>query len=569
MQIFNNKKMKIYKKFMFVTVVITSVVASSCNKEYFNRPPKSAVAIGNFYQTADQVNAATNVLYSVPWFGWNTHAGWSISELSGGNARSYSSDIADFATFTVNNQDRVLDAAWNSLYTEVAQANALINTLPTAVPSSVSKSVVNNALGEARLWRALAYFHLVRIYGPVPIIENTSDDISNFQLPRNPVADVYKFIVNDLLFAEANCTAKKRGSTYSANAHVSSGSASALLAKVYLYMQDYTDARAEAEKVINSGEFQLYGIDVQGKQYSDLFLTANNNNEESIIALQWSGGAAVNNNTYGYGNSFQASAAASSQITGTGDGYGEVAPTFDLMDEFDPADLRRKPTFMIPGDHYPELDQAAGGYTYPAGGSAQGTNSATKKYVVGTPADNGGVGAAQSAANNTYMLRYADMFLIEAEAVMAGATTSTDPVALNAINTIRKRAGLAPLTQIRRFYTVANPSYTLYGPTPNASVPVNVIKDDIIEERRREFAFEDDFFYDLMRVDGFNNTAHTLGIKLMEQQDRGTAGSAAPIVRYGNIYLTVTASMLQFQIPAVELAADPKLLDTPVPYVFK
>ncbi len=560
--------MKIYKKLMFGIVVAVSAVATGCKKDYFNRPPLSSVAIGNFYQNADQVNAATNVLYSVPWFGWNTHAGWAISEISGGNARSYSSDVDNFSTFTVNNQDRVLDAAWNSLFTEVAQANALINTLPTAVPASVTKDVVNNALGEAHLMRALAYFHLVRIYGPVPIIANTAANISNFQVPRNPVADVYKFIVNDLLFAEANCYAKKRGGTYSANAHVSSGSASALLAKVYLYMQDYKNARAEAEKVINSGEFKLYGIDIAGKQYADLFLTANNNNEESIIALQWAGGAAVNNNTYGYGNSFQASAAASSQITGTGDGYGEVAPTFDLMDEFDPADLRRKPTFMVPGDHYPEIDQAAGGYTYPAGGSAQGTNSATKKYVVGTPADNGGIGAAQSAANNTYMLRYADMFLIEAEAVMAGATTSTDPVALNAINTIRKRAGLAPLTQIRRFYTVANPSYPLYGSTPNGNVPKNVIKDDILEERRREFAFEDDFFYDLMRVDGFNNTTHTLGIQLMEQQDRGTAGSTAPIVRYGNIYLTVTPDQLQFQIPAVELAADPKLSGPPVPYTF-
>jgi hypothetical protein len=558
--------MKIFRKFIFGTVVTVSALATGCKKDYFDRAPLSSVAVGNFYQTADQVNAGVNVLYSVPWFGWNTHAGWSIAELSGGNARSWSSDIDNFSYFTVANTDRVLDAAWNSLYTEVAQANALINTLPTAVPASVSKDVVNNALGEARLWRALAYFHLVRIYGPVPIIENTSVDISNYQVPRNPVADVYKFILNDLLFAEANCTKKVRSSTYSANIHVSSGSASALLAKVYLYMQNYAAARAEAEKVINSGEFKLYGVDLPGKQYSDLFLTANNNNEESIIALQWAGGAAVNNNTYGYGNSFQASAAVSSQITGTGDGYGEIGPTYDLQDEFDPADLRRKPTYMLPGDHYPEIDQAAGGYTFPSGLQVQGTYAGVKKYVVGTPADNGGIGAAQSSANNTYMLRYADMFLIEAEAVMAGAQTSSDPVALNAINTIRTRAGLAPLTSIKRFYMADNPNLGLYG--GNGSVPKKLMRDDIIEERRREFAFEDDFFYDLMRADGFNNTGHKNGIIMMEQQDRGTAGGT-PIARYGNQYLTVTASQLQFQIPAVEIAADPKLNDPPVPYVFK
>ena len=560
--------MKIFNKVILGTIITASALIIGCKKEYFNRTPLSTVAVGNFYQNADQITAATNSLYSVAWFGWNTHVGWCVSDLSGGNARSYSSDIENFNYFTVANTDRVLDAAWNSLYTEVAQANVLINSLPTSVPSSVSKDVVNNAIGEARLWRALAYFHLVRIYGPVPIVENSTPLITNYQVARNPVADVYKFIVNDLLFAEANCTKKIRTSTYSANIHVSSGSASALLAKVYLYMQDYQNAKAEAEKVINSGEFKLYGVDLPGKQFSDLFLTANNNNEESIIALQWAGGAAVNGNTYGYGNSFQASAAVNGQITGTGDGYGELSPTYDLQDIYDPADLRRKPTLMLAGDHYAELDQAAGGYTFPAELQVQGTYSAVKKYVVGTPADNGGVGAQQSSANNTYMLRYADMFLIDAEAIMAGATSSSDPAALKAINTIRQRAGLAPLTEIKRFYTVANPNYSQYGPTPNASVPQNLVRDDIIDERRREFAFEDDFFYDLMRVDGFNNTAHTLGIKLMEQQDRGTAGGS-PIVRYGNQYLTVTASQLQFQIPAVEIAADPKLSDPPVPYTFK
>ncbi len=76
--------------------------------------------------------------------------------------------------------------------------------------------------------------------------------------------------------------------------------------------------------------------------------------------------------------------AANSQITGTGDGYARSwSQLLTFRIEFDPADLRRKPTFMVPGDHYPEIDQAAGGYTYPAGGSAQGTNSAVKKYVSG------------------------------------------------------------------------------------------------------------------------------------------------------------------------------------------
>ena len=554
---------------MILLAALTGVMATGCKKDYFNRPPKSQITLDNFYQTSDQVQSSTNILYSAPWFGWCGKAGWSIADLSSGNGRTYSSDIINFQDYSVTGTNFEIAAAWNSLYIEVAQANGIINNLPAKVPASVDKAVVNNALGEAHLWRALAYFHLVRVFGPVPIIENTATYVNNYQIPRNPVTDVYKFIVNDLKFAEANCNKMIRSGTGSANARVSSGSASALLAKVYLYMQDYADARAEAEKVINSGEFKLYGVDIQGKTYSDLFLTANNNNEESIVQLQWSTAG-----TYGLGNPFQAAVAYNGLITGTGDGYGQVGPTFDLQDEFnDPNDVRRKATIMLPGDHYPEIDQASGGYTLPADANSQGTHAQVKKYVVGTPADNGGVGGKQASANNTYMMRYADVYLIEAEAVMAGATMSTDPVALNAINIIRKRAGLGPLTVIKRFYMTANPNLSNYvvNGTLNGNVPTKVLRDDIIEERRREFAFEDDFFFDLMRADGYNVTSHPKAIQLMEQQDRGTSDNSATPVRYANQYLKVTDAQLLFPIPATEIAADPKLDPSvpPVPYVFK
>ena len=556
--------MKTLKKYIVVFMSVAGILSGSCKKEYFDRPPKSQITIDNFYQNADQVNASTLLLYSAPWFGYFAKGGWSITEMSGGNGRTYSPDIINFQDFSVTNTNFEISAVWNSLYIEVSQANALINNLPTKVPSSVDKSLVNNALGEARLWRALAYFHLVRIFGAVPIIENTFDYVADYQVPRHQVTDVYKFIVNDLKFAEANCFTKTRSGNSPANAKVSSGSASALLAKVYLYMQDYPNALAQANKVINSGEFKLYGVDIAGKSFADLFLTANNNNEESIVALQWAG-----NGGYGRGNPFQGSVAYNSQITGTGDGYGQMAPTFDLQDKFDPSDLRRKATYMLPGDKYPEINQAAGGYTLPADASSQGTHAQVKKYVVGTPADNGGTGGAQSSANNTYMMRYADLFLIKAEALMAGAKTSTNADALAAINTIRKRAGLPNLTVIDRSGFVQNPNYVAGSNLKGQHWPTNY-QDDLLDERRREFAFEDDYFFDLMRLDGFNKTSHPIALQIIKQQDKGASDNATPYSRYGNGYLTnITDASFVFPIPATETAADPKLNEAPVPYVFK
>lgn len=546
-------------KFLSAVAVLSVVTISSCKKSFFERTPQSAIVLEKYYKTAPEVQASTSALYSVTWFGWIGKSGWAITDLASGNGRGGSSDIVNFFNFSVTNGNAQLASAWNSLFTVVAQANVVINNLPVKVAPNVDKAVVNNALGEAHLWRALAYFHLVRTFGNVPIIEDYNDYIKDFQVNTAPIPDVYKFIVNDLKFAEANLTPMMR-SGYGTG-RVSSGSASALLAKVYLYMQDYPNAKSEAQKVITSGEFKLYGTDITSKTFNDLFLTENNNNEESVIALQW-----AKTGNYGEGNPQQA-AFAFNGITTTGDGYSLLAPTFDLQDLYQAGDKRRKATIMQPGDFYPEIHKADGGYKFPLDASPNGVHAAVKKYVVGSPADNGGVGGRQSAANNTYMMRYSEVYLILAEAVMNGASTSTDIDALKAINTVRNRAGLGNLTVINRNYTVPNPAAAVAGAP--VQTPATLIVDDILNERRRELAFENDFWFDLGRIDGYNVTNHPRAIALIAQQDRGGADNSKPPKRYGDGYVTISNKDFYFPYPAAETNANPKLLLPPVPYTFK
>src|SRR6195952_1224381 len=470
--------MKKYKKLIGVSAIL-AVVAAGCKKDFFNRPPENSATVGTYYQTSDQVQSSTNILYAAPWFGFNGKALLAIGDLQSGNARCYQGTDGSFDAFnnfTEGNATQTVASAWNSLYTVVAQANALLNNLPTAAPASVPAAVVNNALGEARLMRAAAYFYLVRLYGNVPIITDPAAFVGTFStVPANPVTDVYKFMTIDLQYAEANCTAG-----VASTGHASSASASALLAKVYLYMQDYANAKKEAEKVINSGEFGLVGLDAPGG-YVNMFETAGNNNKESVIALQW-----TSNGGYGFGNQIQSVIAIGDQgnfLTGTGDGYGELGPTWDLQDAFKAAGdtIRRHGCIMLPGEFYPELHKASGGYTCPLSVSEQGMHAGMKKYVVGTPADNNGSSAAQATSNNTYIMRYADVYLIEAEAILGmsanptvgkgldTAATTSDATALKYLNLVRKRAGLAPKT-----------SFTFR---------------DLIKERRLEFAIEGDYWY--------------------------------------------------------------------------
>ncbi|BAU55493.1 RagB/SusD family nutrient uptake outer membrane protein [Mucilaginibacter gotjawali] len=542
--------MKRHIKYITGLALVASVLAAGCKKDFFNRPPQSQVTVGNYYQTTAQVQAATNGLYGSLWFGWNNKAGWALTELSSGNGFTYSSDVNAFFNWSVPNGNPEVLAAWDSPFTVVAQCNGLITNMAATIPG-VPQSMVNNALGEAHLMRAVAYFYLVRVFGNVPIVENPLQEVNNSDaVPTNPISDVYTFIIKDLKYAEANCsvgTAK--------TGHGDSGSASAMLAKVYLYMQDYVNAQKEAEKVINSGEFALLPT------YENLFQTANNNNKESILAMQW-----ISTAGYDYGNSIQASWAYNSTITGTGDGYAVFGPTIDLQNAFKAEGgdtIRRHATIMVPGSFYPDLDAAAGGYRFPVNGSAQNQNAAAKKYVVGTPADNGGKSAAQAAGNNTYIERFADVLLIEAEAILgqeSGATAGTgipltastsNATALTYFNMVRQRVGVPAVTS----FTYA----------------------DLLRERRLEFALEQDYWFDLCRIDGYQQegsatfpTHHPTAISIISQQERGTYSTTAdnnPVI-YSQ-HLTPVDANFFLPVPVLESAADPNLIKAPVKYVFK
>ncbi len=182
-----------------------------------------------------------------------------------------------------------------------------------------------------------------------------------------------------------------------------------------------------------------------------------------------------------------------------------------------------------------------------------------KKYVVGTPDDNNGLAAKQATSNNTYLLRYADVYLIEAEAILGKSSgtaagtgipltaATTDATALKYLNLVRQRAGLAPLA--------------------------SVTYQQLLNERRLEFAIEGDYWYDLCRLDGFNNQHHPTATGIISAQNRGNSngtGTAPNYTDYTRNTFNVTPTDNQFllPVPASESSVDPALLTAPVPYKF-
>lgn len=158
---------------------------------------------------------------------------------------------------------------WSSYYAVVYQCNAAIEGLSKSPISQQYKALYT---AEAKFLRAFSYFHLVNYFGPVPLIL-TTDVTKNAIASRQPVGDVYSLIVNDLSEAIPdlpNDYNHAGGERIRANVWA----AKALLARVYLYQNDWSNAATVAGEVINSSNYGLL---------SNIDSFAVKNNRESIF----------------------------------------------------------------------------------------------------------------------------------------------------------------------------------------------------------------------------------------------------------------------------------------------
>jgi starch-binding outer membrane protein, SusD/RagB family len=525
--------MKLSKLYFALLVFLLGAVG--CEKEFLDRAPEDTITADNFYTTSEQIAQSTSGLYNRPWFDYMDKAAYAIGDQASGTAISGDPATVNFTTLTVGSENTRLNESWRSLYNVVAQSNYVINTLPRKA-QGVDDRLVARSVGEARFMRALAYYHLAGIWGPVPIIDDNEKYINTPQVPRHKVEDVYKFILQDLEAAEAACPLR---SSYSgANlGRVSKGSAQALQAKVYLITRDFAKAREKAAAVVNSREYGLAGVDFDAakgpeKAYEDMFTAHGNNNQESVFALQW-GPMQLNFSNWGTQSTRQAYFAVFGEgLTGSWDGWGTPIPSIELMNSFEDNDKRKKGTVMTGGDKYPDLIKEKGGYTYPTDKQLSGSLANIKKYVVGRPEDGNGCVGPMNTTANSHMIRFSDVLLTYAEAVLAGGGSTTDQTALDAFNRVRFRAGL----------------------TPKSSITIK----DIYKERFVEFAFESIYWFDLTRL------PRAEAVAIVNSQERGTYYDNPPKV--ASQKANADASDLQMPYPEADVQKNPKLLEPPVSY---
>ncbi len=362
---------------------------------------------------------------------------FTISEMRTDNTSSKSGD-GSFAVIDNFSYDENLGEAinyWSNNYTVIRQANIVINL--------DNPDITNHQLGQAYFMRALAHFNLAVQFqniGYVTEYINSQDDLRLF--PQLTEAETYDLIVEDLLKSVnlLDITSSDQ------NVYASKGAAKALLAKVYMSkpVPNYVLAKAQLEDMINVSNVYGYSL-LESTSYGDIF-GSSSDNSEVIFAIQYNADTnpATSNYTDHTTEDNEGDAQEWSQdMTSSGGAQGLNVATEDLVAAV--GGLSDEPV------RFEFLMYEEGGRFY---------NNKFRDINV-------------TSDINWIVLRYADVLLMYTEAVMAGDDSTNDALALETFNRVRERAGLLALS--------------------------NVSKDDLLHERRIEFAYENQRLLDLKR----------------------------------------------------------------------
>ena len=392
------------KPYLYISLFAGVVSFSSCEKLLEIDPPlneRPSAAIFLSESTAKSAlagayaNLSTTAAFNQDFTVVNALAGGEVAFVGSTAQLDFMQNTYDPVTTTK------LNSIWSDIYKNVYLFNSIIEGLNNNV--SISAPVVMQMTGEAKTMRAFCYFHLINMFGDVPLVTQTDANI-NQNIARTPIADIYNYIIKDLEEAK-NLVADEYVSNggIRSRGQVNRSAVCALLARIYLHVGNYTLAAQNASAVI--AKTDLYSL-LPTQNLADVFLK---DSKEAILQL----GSAVLVTT---GYTVEGSTFIPSTIA-TVANY-ELAPS--LINAFEVQDKRFSNWILESNLSSKKTYQP---FKYRASTSANAT--ALGRFEV------------------PMVLRLSEQYLIRAEARLKLNNTLA---ALEDVNVIRQRAGLQTIT---------------------------------------------------------------------------------------------------------------------------
>jgi hypothetical protein len=397
------------KKILLIAII--AIFSGAGCSDFLTEDPilsqSNQLTLADYTGLSKSVHGAYSPLVSPSWYG----AAFVLdAEMRSGNGKiniDYSSGRYT-VSYNLNYNSTSTSGLWGYAYYVISAVNNVLANLEGKENAEVSTQDLNNLRAECLFLRALSHFDLVRTYAKAYTVDPQSPGVPYVfvtdpaGLPaRNTVKEVYDNIVKDLTDAEGFIDPKYvRSGVADAKSVVSKPAIQALLARVYLYMENWQKAADYATLLINNSAYKLW----TKAELADVWKADKPTSGEVIFEVY-----GLKSNSYdGYWDAITWQTKP--------DGYADCAASDDIRLLYAADDERGK--LFRP---HPDDDNAWW----------------TTKYIgkdFGTP-----------DVSNTIVLRLSEMYLNRAEALAHGAVIPGGATALSDLNTLRAQRGASPL----------------------------------------------------------------------------------------------------------------------------
>ena len=337
--------------------------------------------------------------------------------------------IKNFHWMNWTTDDTFIYAFYSRIFMQVGMANEFIRE---ANASDVTFAKKQQYIDEARVLRAIAYYHAIDNFGNVPFADESAVvGVNPDQISR---ADLYDWLENELKDLVSNSALPdKNGTVYG---HANKSVAKFLLAKLYLNAEVFTGKAAydKCASVLTDLMDDGYSLHTSSKgtysPYQELFLADNDQcTDEIIFAVEQDG---VNTTSYGATNYLifaSTGGAMDPDEMGISSGWGGLRMTPEFYNKFSADDAR---ALFYTDTQVADIDDI--------GEFSNGM--AFRKFRNRT--SDGGYGKEAGFVDTDFpMMRYADVLLMAAECQVRGAGVNG---AIAGFNAVRARAGLNPIS---------------------------------------------------------------------------------------------------------------------------
>lgn len=282
---------------LFAASVLTTT--TSCS-DFLDEDPKGQMSEANVFKSQADLDASIHTIYEKlnQTQSWTNpmYPQWQGDDMTA-NPSSNKQAVAALDVFSSDGANKGVTGAWDQHFALIKACNWVIEN---ASKTPTSQEEINIALGNAHFWRAYAYFYLVRVFGPLPMVLKTDPSATN--VAPSSVEEIYNLIVEDLKKAEGwlptSYTTAPRNHD-GVDAWVTKQATQSTLAAVYMAMagyplnkgkEYYALAASKAKEVIDAnGTYGFYN----DADWSHVYSMGHNYNKETILGIDnnWNSGS--------------------------------------------------------------------------------------------------------------------------------------------------------------------------------------------------------------------------------------------------------------------------------------